>query len=208
MPTITVRDTEGASVGEIDLAPGVFGVESNVPLMHQAVVAEEANSRQGTADTKVRSEVRGGGKKPWRQKGTGRARQGTRRAPHWTHGGVVFGPHPRDFGHAMPKKMRKAAIRSALSAKLADGEMTVVDSIDLGGISSRKMAVFLEAVEADGRTLLVLEQADETIEKSARNIPGVALRIAPNLSVRDVLNCDRLVVTKSAAQKLEEAFSQ
>jgi len=208
MPTVKMRSSEGAAVGNLRLKPEVFGVEANVALMHQAVVVEEANNRQGTADTKTRSEVAGGGKKPWRQKGTGRARQGTRSAPQWRHGGIVFGPHPRDPGKDLPKKMRRGALRSALSAKLADGELTVVDSISLDEISSKKMASILDSLEADGRALLVLDEQNEIVAKSARNIPGVVLRIAPNLSVRDVLNCDRLVITKRAVRKLEEAFSK
>ena len=208
MPTVKVRSSEGASVGNLKLKPEVFGVEANIPLMHQAVIVEEANNRQGTADTKTRGEVAGGGKKPYRQKGTGRARQGTRSAPHMRHGGIVFGPHPRDFGKDLPKKMRRSALRSALSAKLTDGELTVVNSISLDEISSKKMAAILDSLEADGRALLVLDEQNEIVAKSARNIPGVILRIAPNLSVRDILNCDRIVITKGAVRKLEEAFSK
>jgi len=208
MPTVKVRSSEGASVGNLKLKPEVFGVEANIPLMHQAVIVEEANNRQGTADTKTRGEVAGGGKKPFRQKGTGRARQGTRSAPHMRHGGIVFGPHPRDFGKDLPKKMRRSALRSALSAKLTDGELTVVHSISLDEISSKKMAIILDTLEAGGRALLVLDEHNEIVAKSARNIPGVVLRTAPNLSVRDILNCDRIVITKGAVRKLEEAFSK
>jgi len=208
MPTVKVRSSEGASVGNLKLKPEVFGVAANIALMHQAVVVEEANSRQGTADTKTRGEVAGGGKKPFRQKGTGRARQGTRSAPHMRHGGIVFGPHPRDFGKDLPKKMRRSALRSALSAKLTDGELTVVHSISLDEISSKKMAIILDTLEAGGRALLVLDEHNEIVAKSARNIPGVVLRTAPNLSVRDILNCDRIVITKGAVRKLEEAFSK
>ncbi|MDO8588630.1 MAG: 50S ribosomal protein L4 [Armatimonadota bacterium] len=208
MPTITVRDIKGQSVGEMNLNAGVFEAGANVALMHQAVVAEEANNRQGTADTKTRGEVAGSGKKPWRQKGTGRARQGMRSAPHWRHGGIVFGPHPRDYQKNMPRKMRRAAVKSALTAKLTDGEMIVVDSIALEGISSRQMAGILDNLEASGRILLALEERNDTIIKSARNIAGVHLRIIPNLSARDILNCDFIVITKGAVQKLEEALSK
>jgi large subunit ribosomal protein L4 len=208
MPSITVRDKEGVSVGEMQLNADVFQADNNVGLVHQAVVAEEANSRQGTSDTKTRAEVRGGGRKPWRQKGTGRARQGSRRAPHWIHGGVVFGPHPRDYEKDMPKKMRRAAIRTALSAKLAGGEMTVVDSIMMDEISSKKFAALLGRLEVSGRVLLALDERNEIIEKSARNIAGLSLRVTPNISARDILNCDRLVMTRSAIQKLEEALTK
>jgi large subunit ribosomal protein L4 len=208
MPTIKVRDSKGASKGELDLNASVFALEANVGLMHQAVVREEANNRQGTANTLTRGEVRGGGKKPWRQKGTGRARQGTRRAPHWTHGGIVFGPHPRDFSKGMPKKMRRAAIRCALSSKLTDDEMIVVDSIALDAISSKNMAALLATLEASGRILLALAEPNEIITLSARNIAGLELRIAPNLSVRDILNCDFLIMTKGAVQKMEEVLSK
>jgi len=208
MPTITVRDSGGASVGEMDLNAGVFETGTKMPLLHQAVVAEEANSRQGTADTKTRGEVAGGGKKPYRQKGTGRARQGTKSAPHFRHGGIVFGPHPRDYQKNMPKKMRRAAVKSALSAKLADGEMIVVDSLALEQISSKRMAEILDNIEASGRILLALDEQNETIYLSARNIAGLSLRIIPNLSVRDILNCDCVVMTKGAVQKLEEALSK
>ena len=208
MPTISVRDSKGATVGELSLSAGVFERETNTGLMHQAVVVEEANNRQGTADTLTRGEVRGGGRKPWRQKGTGRARQGSRRAPHWTHGGIVFGPHPRSFNKSMPKKMRRAAIKCALSAKIADGELTVVDAIAMEAISTKKMAATLALLEATGRVLFVMEEQNEIIAKSSRNIAGLSLRVAPNLSVRDIINCDRIVMTKGAVEKMEEVYSK
>ncbi|MDO8683599.1 MAG: 50S ribosomal protein L4 [Armatimonadota bacterium] len=208
MPTITVRDSQGSSVGKLKLNPSVFEVKANIGLMHQAVVAEETNNRQGTSDTKTRAEVAGGGRKPWRQKGTGRARQGTRSAPQWTHGGIVFGPHPRDFQKNMPKKMRRAALKSALSAKLADGEIMVVDSIAMEEISCKQFVAMLDRLEATGRILVVLDEQNEIISKSARNIPGLSIRVAPNFSVRDVLNCDKLLIIKGAVKKLEEVFSK
>ena len=192
MPTITVRNSEGGTVGQLDLNATVFEAKNNVGLMHQAVVAEEANNRQGTADTKTRGEVAGSTKKPFRQKGTGRARQGMRSAPHFRHGGIVFGPHPRGYDKGMPKKMRRAAVKSALTAKLADGEMIVIDSLVIEQISCKKMVGILSKLEVSGRILLAMDEKNEIIAKSARNIPGLTLRVVPNLSVRDVLNCDRI----------------
>ena len=196
----------GESVGEFDLKPEVFEVTPNVALMHQAVVAEEANARLGTASTKTRGEVSGGGAKPYRQKGTGRARQGSIRAPHYAHGGVVFGPHPRSYAKSLPKKMRRGALKSALSARLADGAVVVVDEIKLDGISTKRMASFLDSVEAFGRTLVVLDQITDEIKLSTRNIPGVELRLSPAISVREVLNADTIVMTRAAAEKLQEVF--
>jgi len=184
----------------------VFEVTPNVALMHQAVVAEEANARLGTASTKTRGEVSGGGAKPYRQKGTGRARQGSIRAPHYAHGGVVFGPHPRSYAKSLPKKMRRGALKSALSARLADGAVVVVDEIKLDGISTKRMASFLDSVEAFGRTLVVLDQITDEIKLSTRNIPGVELRLSPAISVREVLNADTIVMTRAAAEKLQEVF--
>ncbi|MGC8861401.1 MAG: 50S ribosomal protein L4 [Armatimonadota bacterium] len=206
MPKVSLRNMSGETVGELDLKPEVFEVSPNVALMHQVVVAEEANARQGTAATKTRGEVSGGGAKPYRQKGTGRARQGSIRAPHYAHGGVVFGPHPRSHAKSLPKKMRRGALKSALSARLADGAVVVVDEIKLDGISTKQMASFLDSVEAFGRTLVVLDQITDEIKLSARNIPGVELRLSPAISVREVLNADTIVMTRAAAEKLQEVF--
>ncbi|MDH7481849.1 MAG: 50S ribosomal protein L4 [Armatimonadota bacterium] len=205
MPEVAVLNTEGAEVGKINLAPEIFEVEPNESVVHAAVVAHLAKIRRGTADTKVRSEVSGGGAKPWRQKGTGRARQGSIRAPHWRHGGVVFGPHPRDYDLDMPKKVRRLAICSALSAKLAEGGIKVVEDIKLDEISTKKMVEILDALDGTGKTMLVLAEPDETIIKSARNIPSVAVRISPSISVYDILNADTLIFTKAALAKLQEA---
>lgn len=207
MPSINVRDSKGASVGELNLNAGIFEAKTNIGLMHQAVVAEEANNRQGNADTKTRGEVAASTKKPFRQKGTGRARQGMRSAPHFRHGGIVFGPHPHSFDKNLPKKMRRAAVKSALSAKLSDGEMVVVDSIVLDKISTKTMAEILAKLEVSGRVLLAIDERNEIISKSARNIAGLSMRVVPNFSVRDVVNCDYVVMTRSAVQKLEEALS-
>ena len=206
MPKVSVHNMSGEAVGDLDLKPELFEVAPNVALMHQAVVAEEANARQGTASTKTRSEVRGGGAKPYRQKGTGRARQGSIRAPQFVHGGVVFGPHPRSYRKALPKKMRRGALKSALSARLADGAVVVVDEIKLDKISTKQMVAFLDRVEAFGRTLVVLDGITDEVRLSTRNIPGVELRLSPAISVREVLNADKIVMTRAAVGKLEEVF--
>lgn len=207
MPKIGVHNMAGEQVGEIDLAAGVFEVSPNVPLMHQAVTAEQANARVGTASTKTRGDVSGGGAKPYRQKGTGRARQGSIRAPHYTHGGVVFGPHPRDYGQSLPRKMRRGALRSALSARLADGAIVVVDQIALEKISTKEMASFLDRMDAYGKTVIVTEGITDELRKSSRNIPGVSLRVAPGISVRDVMNADKIIMTRAAAEKLQEVYA-
>lgn len=206
MPKVSLRNMSGEAVGDLELRPEVFEARPNIPLMHQAVVAEEANARQGTAATKTRGEVRGGGRKPYRQKGTGRARQGSIRAPHYTHGGVVFGPHPRSYRQSMPVKMRRGALKSALSARLTDGDLVVVDEINLEKISTKLMAAFLDSVEAYGKTLLVVDAMTEEIKKSARNIPGVEMRLSPAVSVRDVLNAEKIVMTRAAVERLQEVF--
>ncbi len=208
MPKVSLCNMSGERVGDLDLKPEVFEVEPSVPLMHQAVVAENANTRQGTADTKTRSEVRGGGAKPYRQKGTGRARQGTIRAVQWAGGGVAFGPTPRSYRKAMPKKMRRGALKSALSARLVDDAIVVLDEIKMDAISTKQMAAFLDAFEAFGRTLVVLDEASNEMTKSARNIPGVELRVAPGVSVRDVLNAEKIIMTRGAVEKIEEVFAK
>ena len=208
MPKVGLRNMSGEEVGDMELAPEVFEVPANVPLMHQAVVAENCNARQGTASTKTRSEVRGGGAKPYRQKGTGRARQGTIRAVHWAGGGVAFGPSPRSYRKSFPKKMRRGALKSALSARLADDAVVIVDEITMDEISTKQMAEFLDTFEAFGRTLVVMDALTHEIKKSARNIPGVELRVAPGVSVRDVLNAEKIIMTRAAVEKLQEVFAQ
>ncbi len=205
MAEVAVLNSDGAEVDKINLSAGVFEVVPNTSVMHGAVVAQLANMRQGTADTKTRTEVRGGGKKPFRQKGTGRARQGSIRAPHFPGGGIVFGPHPRDYDVDMPKKMKKLAIRSAWSVKVADGELKVIDSLKLDAISTKTFAGILAKVGAAGKTLLVLAESDDTIIKSARNIPWLKIRIAPSVSTMDLLNSDIVLITRDAVAKIEEA---
>jgi large subunit ribosomal protein L4 len=204
MPEVAVVNSEGVEVGKVTLSPRVFEIEPNEHVMHQAVVAHLANLRSGTADTRTRDEIRGGGKKPWRQKGTGRARQGSIRAPHWTGGGVVFGPHPRDYDIHMPVKMRRLAIRSAFSVKLAEEQIKILDSLSMDAISTKALISALEKIGVQGKTILVLGQADEIIRKSARNVPWLLLRVAPSVSTYDLLNADTVVMTKAALEKIEE----
>lgn len=210
MPKVSVYDKTGQPVREIELSDEVFAAEVRADLMHAAVVAEQANARQGTADTKTRAEVRGGGRKPWRQKGTGRARQGSIRAPHWRHGGVVFGPHPRDYSQRLPKKMRRAAMRSALTAKLEENAIITVESIHFDEIKTRHAVQFLKAlnIEDPNRVLVLLPEHDEAVWKSFRNLPGVEVRISPAVSVRDMLIARRVVTTPEALQKLEEVCAR
>jgi large subunit ribosomal protein L4 len=208
MPTVALMSISGEKVGELELKPEVFGVEPNVPLMHQAVVEELANRRSGTADTKTRAEVVGGGRKPFRQKGTGRARQGSLSAPQYIGGGVVFGPHPRSYAQRMPRKMKRAAFRSALSAKLADGEIVVVDELVLEAISTKKMVEIMGNLDASGKVMIATTEISDELERSSRNIPGIALRVPPALSVVELLDADRIVITKAAAQVVEEAFAK
>lgn len=210
MPKLSVYDRTGQPVREIELSEEVFAAEVRTDLMHAAVVAEQANARQGTADTKTRGEVRGGGRKPWRQKGTGRARQGSIRAPHWRHGSVVFGPHPRDYSQHMPKKMRRAAMRSALTAKMEENALIAVESIRFDAIKTRYAVQFLKELNIDDprRVLVLLPEHDEVVWKSFRNLPGVEVRISPAVSVRDVLVARRIITTPEALQKLQEVCAR
>ena len=204
MPEVAVVNSEGAEVEKINLPAEVFEVKVNAGLMHDAVIAHLANRRSGTADTKTRSEIRGGGKKPYRQKGTGRARQGTIRAPHYNGGGVVFGPHPRDYEIRMPKKMRRLAIKGALSSKLAEGQIIVVDDLKLEAIGTKRFVEIMDNLNVQGKTMLVIAEPDEFIRKSARNVPWLILRVAPGISTYDLLNSDTVVFTKGALAKMGE----
>lgn len=207
MTTIEIKDASGKKAGTADLAASVFGIEPNVPVMHQVVRAQRASWRQGTHDTKTRGQVRGGGKKPWRQKGTGRARQGSTRAPQWTHGGIVFAPKPRDYSYVLNKKVKRLALKSVLSAKVAEGQMVVIDSIKMDAIKTADFRKFLTAVGVDGKAMVVTPAVDQTIVKSARNIPGVVTTPASILSVYDILNAKYLVVDKDALAKIEEVYA-
>jgi len=194
----------------LPLPDALFGVAFNEALVHQAIVTEEANRRQGTADTKGRSEVRGGGRKPWRQKGTGRARQGSTRAPHWRHGGVVGGPTPRDYRKAFPVKMRRAAMRSALSAKVADGAMLGLEALHFDAKPKTKTAVaLLKALNLaeTRRVLIIIPDYDKVLLLSVRNLPNVELRFAPNFSVRDVMTAHKIVLVRDAVARMEAVWS-
>ena len=178
MAKFNVVDMNGQHVSEIELSDAVFGITPNEKAVHIAVVNFLANQRQGTQNTKIRKEVRGGGKKPWRQKGTGRARQGSTRSPQWTHGGIVFAPKPRSYSYVLNKKVKRLAMKSALSAKAAAGEIIVIDSIKMDSIKTKDFRAFLTAVKADGKSLVVTPAKDEVVVKSARNIPGVVTSMA------------------------------
>lgn len=203
MPTVAVHDMEGREVGTLALRDDFFGIEPNEAVMHQAVVTYLANQRQGTHDTRTRAEVAGGARKPYRQKGTGRARQGSIRAPQFRHGGVVFGPHPRDYHKDLPKKMRRLAIASAFSARVAEGDVIVVDDIRLEEISTKRMAEFLErlGVPPGSKVLLVLAQRDEVLWKSVRNIPGVKITVAPNVNTYDLLWAEKILLARAGVER-------
>ena len=198
---------EGKNVGTIDLAESVFGIEPNAAVMHQMVVNYLAAQRQGTQSALTRAEVSGGGKKPWRQKGTGRARQGSTRAPQWTHGGIVFAPKPRDYRFTVNKKVRRLAMKSALSTKAAESEIIVVDSIKLDEYKTKKIAAMLSAIGADKKALVVLPEVDSKVIKSANNLPGVKTAQVNELNVYDILNADKLVIAKEAVSKIEEVYA-
>ena len=207
MAKFNVVDMNGQHVSEIELSDAVFGITPNEKAVHIAVVNFLANQRQGTQNTKIRMEVSGGGKKPWRQKGTGHARQGSTRAPQWTHGGIVFAPKPRDYSYTLNKKVKRLAMKSALSAKAAAGEIIVIDSIKMDSIKTKDFRAFLNAVKADGKSLVVTPAKDEIIVKSARNIPGVVTSMANLINVYDILNAKYLVLDKEALAVIEEVFA-
>ena len=207
MSTIKVLNMSGAEVGTVELSDGIFGIEPNQAVVHEVVKNHLANRRQGTQSALTRAEVSGGGKKPWRQKGTGHARQGSTRAPQWTHGGIVFAPKPRSYSYVLNKKVKRLAMKSALSAKAAAGEIIVVDSIKLDSIKTKDFRAFLNAVKADGKSLVVTPAKDETVVKSARNIPGVETTMANLMNVYDILKAKYLVLDKEALAVIEEVFA-
>lgn len=207
MAKIEIKDASGKKVNEADLNAAVFGIEPNVHVMHTVVRAYRAAMRQGTHDTKTRGEVRGGGKKPWRQKGTGRARQGSTRAPQWTHGGIVFAPKPRSYSYVLNKKVKRLALKSVLSAKAAQGEIVVVDKIALDAIKTKDFRSFLSAVKADGKAAVITPEVNEVVVKSARNLPGVTTAPAKLINVYDLLNAKTLVIDKEALAVIEEVFA-
>ena len=202
-----VFDMAGKQVGEIELSDAIFGIEPNAAVVHDVVKNHLANCRQGTQSSLTRAEVSGGGIKPWRQKGTGRARQGSIRAPQWTHGGIVFAPKPRDYSYTLNKKVKRLALKSALSAKAAAGEILVVDGLAVEEIKTAPVKAFLTKIGAEGKALLVTEQVDEKVVKSSRNIPGVSSTIATILSPYMILTHRVLVVDKAALQKIEEVYA-
>jgi len=207
MATAKLLDASGNAAGTVELSASVFEAAPNPALLHQALVRQLANQRQGTAATRTRGEVSGGGKKPWRQKGTGRARQGSTRAPQWRHGGTVFGPHPRSYEQRMPRKARQAALRSALSARVQEGAVLVLDPPVLEAPRTRAVAALLSAIERPGKTLLVLGEHDLHLEKSARNIAGLRLLLAGNLNVRDLLSHETVLLARDAVTALEEMLA-
>ena len=204
MPKVGLFNKEGQQVGDIQLNEQVFGVEVNKYALHQVVVAQLANKRQGTQSAKTRSEVRGGGLKPWRQKGTGRARQGSIRAPQWIKGGVVFAPKPRDYRMSIPKSMRKVAMTSALTSKVAD--MVVLEDLNFEAPKTKEAVKMLNAFEAK-KTLIITAEVNENVYKSARNIEGVTVMPVNNINVYDLLNCKTLMITKEAVNKIEEVYA-
>ena len=207
MSTMKVLNMAGAEVGTVELNDAIFGIEPNQTVVHEVVKNHLANCRQGTQSALTRAEVSGGGKKPWRQKGTGHARQGSTRAPQWTHGGIVFAPKPRSYSYVLNKKVKRLAMKSALSAKAAAGEIIVVDSIKLDSIKTKDFRAFLNAVKADGKSLVVTPAKDEIVVKSARNIPGVETTMANLMNVYDILKAKYLVLDKEALAVIEEVFA-
>ena len=201
-----VYDMSGKLVGEIELSEAVFGITPNASVVHDAVKNHLANKRQGTQSALTRAEVSGGGRKPWRQKGTGRARQGSTRAPQWTHGGIVFAPKPRDYSYTLNRKVKRLALKSALSAKAASGDIVVVDGLNLDEVKTKTMQGFLNTVGAK-KAVLVTPEVNETVIKSARNIPGVVTTTAKILSVYDIVNAGKFIVDKAALAVIEEVFA-
>lgn len=208
MPNIKVMDMTGNEVSNIELSDAIFGITPNVPAMHTMVVNYLANQRQGTQSTLTRTEVSGGGRKPWRQKGTGHARQGSIRAPQWTHGGIALGPKPRTYRFAVNKKLKRLAMKSALSSKVLSGDMIVLDAIAMNEYKTKDIVKMLKAVGAEGqKALIVMPEVDSKVIKSASNIPGVKTALVNTINVYDILNYDKFVVVKDAVAKIEEVYA-
>ena len=207
MPKANVFNMAGQQVGEIELSEAIFGIEPNQAVVHEVVKNHLANCRQGTQSALTRAEVSGGGKKPWRQKGTGHARQGSTRAPQWTHGGIVFAPKPRSYSYTLNKKAKRLALKSALSAKVAETSLVVIDAIKMDAPKTADFAKFLKAVGCDTKVLVVTAAADQNVVKSGRNIPGCEVTFANLLNVYDIVNANKLVVDKAALEKIEEVFA-
>ena len=207
MPTVTVLDMAGKEVSKIDLSDAVFGIEPNKAVMHDMVKNYLANQRQGTQSALTRAEVSGGGKKPWRQKGTGHARQGSTRAPQWTHGGIVFAPKPRSYRYTLNKKVRRLAMKSALSSKVLDNELVVLDKIAMDEYKTKTIAAMLKAVGSEKKALIVLPEKNEKVIASAANIPGVKTALVNTLNVYDILNADKFIVLQDAIAQIEEVYA-
>jgi large subunit ribosomal protein L4 len=207
MPKVSVYNVDGNQVGELDLAEGIFGLEPNIHVLHSAVLLQQATLRSGTHDTKGRSEVRGGGRKPWKQKGTGRARQGSIRSPQWKGGGIVFGPTPRSYGFKLPRKVRRLAIKSALSSKAQDNQIIVLDQLSLSQPKTKDITKLLNNLKVVRKALVVTADFDNNVALSARNIPGVKFVAAEGINVLDVMKYDQLIITKDAVAKVEEGFA-
>lgn len=207
MPKVNVLNMSGEQVEEIELSEDIFGVEINQHVVYEVVKNQLANKRQGTQSAKTRAEVRGGGRKPWRQKGTGRARQGSIRAPHFTGGGVVFAPKPRDYSYKVPKKVRRLALKSVLTSKVEMGEIIVVDKIDFDAPKTKEMANFLANVNANKKALIVMEEKNENVIRSASNIPNVQTALVNTINVYDILKYNSFIITKEAVKKVEEVYS-
>ena len=207
MPNTKVLDMTGKEVSTIELSDAIFGIEPNTSAMHAMVVNYLANQRQGTQSTLTRTEVRGGGRKPWRQKGTGHARQGSTRAPQWTHGGIALGPKPRDYSYSLNKKLRRLAMKSALSTKVIDNNIIVVDKIAFADYKTKDMVKMLSALGVEGKALIVMPESDSKVIKSAANIPGVKTALVNTLNVYDILNYDKFIVASDAVAKIEEVYA-
>lgn len=207
MPKVDLYNMKGEVVGDIELSDNVFGTDINKEVLHAAVVNQLANRRQGTQSTKTKSEVRGGGKKPWRQKGTGRARQGSIRSAQWIKGGIVLGPKPRSYRYTLPKKVKRIAMKSALTSKVSGNEILVLDVLTLDAIKTKSMVNVLNSLKVDSSALLVIDSKNENVVKSARNIPGVKTAFVNTLNVFDILKYDKFIITKDVVEKVEEVYA-
>ena len=207
MPKVALYDITGSQIGDVELSDDIFGVEVNTHVMYEAVKNYLANQRQGTQSAKTRGEVRGGGRKPWRQKGTGRARQGSTRSPQWVGGGVVFAPKPRDYSYKLPKRIKRLALKSALSSKVQDNEIIVVDSLVLDKPKTKDMIKVLLNLKAGKKTLVVIPERDENVILASRNIPSVKTAYVNTINVYDILNCDSFLITRDAVNKVEEVYA-
>jgi large subunit ribosomal protein L4 len=207
MPKVDLYNMSGEVVGDIELVDSIFGTEINKDAIHLAVLNQLANKRQGTQSTKTKSEVRGGGKKPWRQKGTGRARQGSIRSAQWIKGGIVLGPKPRSYKYTLPKKVKRLALKSALSSKVLDSGIMVLDKLEFDAIKTKQMVGVLSSLNIDSSALIVLADKNDAVEKSARNIPGVKMAFVNTINVFDVLKYDKFIITKDAVSKVEEVYA-